>query len=72
MSQRLRNEVHVCSLLQRDGVNVVRFVGLYSTERHPFGLIYEYDGLDLRQYLRDDPNVERVELVTVPWYILFS
>jgi serine/threonine protein kinase len=69
MSQRLRNEVHVWSLLQRGGVNVVRFVGLYSTESHPFGLIYEHDGLDLKQYLRDGPNVERVKLVIVPWYM---
>ncbi|KAF9644639.1 kinase-like protein [Thelephora ganbajun] len=37
---------------------------MYSTETHPFGLIYEYmDGLDLGQYLRNEPNVGRLELL---------
>lgn len=39
-------------------------VGGYSTETHPFGLVYEHmDNLDLRQYLKNEPNVERVKLV---------
>ena len=40
-------------------------------EAHPFGLIYEYmDGLDLKQYLRNQPNVERVKVVVVPLHFL--
>jgi len=42
-------------------------MGVYSTETHPFGLIYEHmDGLDLKQYLRNEPNVGRLKLVFVP------
>lgn len=52
-------------LLRRGDVNVVPLVGVYSTETHPFGLIYEYmDGLDLKQHLRNQPNVGTLELVT--------
>jgi serine/threonine protein kinase len=47
-------------------VNVVSFVGVYSTEAHPFALVYEYmDGLDLKQYLRNEPNARKLELVSV-------
>ena len=48
-------------------------MGVYSTETHPFGLVYEYmDGLDLMQYLGNEPNVGRLELVLVfiPTYLL--
>ena len=63
-SQRFHSEVHVSSLLHRGGVEVVRLLGLYSTEAHPFGLVYEYmGGLDLRQHLRNNPNVGRLNLV---------
>lgn len=42
-------------------------VGVYSTEGHPFGLVYEYmDGLDLRQHLRNEPNARRLKLVPIP------
>ena len=42
-------------------------VGVYSTEKHPFGLVYEYmDNLDLRQHLKNKPNVGRLELVLIP------
>jgi len=45
---------------------VVPLGGVYSTEAHPFGLIYEYaDGLDLKQYLRNEPNADRLELVPI-------
>ncbi|KAF9647228.1 kinase-like protein [Thelephora ganbajun] len=38
---------------------------MYSTETHHFGLVYEYmNGLDLRQYLRNEPNVGRLKLLT--------
>ena len=70
ITQRFRNEVHAHALLHKD-VDVVPFVGVYSTEAHPFGLIYEYmDGLDLKQYLTNQPNVERVKVVLVPLHFL--
>lgn len=62
--QRFCNEVHVCNLLHQGGVDVVELVGMYSTEIHPFGLVYEHVGnLDLRQHLRNEPNVGRLKLV---------
>ena len=67
ISQRFRNEVHVCSLLHNEDAVQVPLVGVYSTEAHSFGLVYEYmDGLDLKQYLRNNPNVGRVKLVLIP------
>lgn len=51
---------------------MVPLVGLYSTETHPFGLIYQYmDNLDLRQHLRREPNTGRLELVLVSSHSLF-
>jgi len=65
--QKLRNEVHASTFLRRRGVDVVPMVGVYSTEVHPFGLVYEYmDGLDLRQFLRNEPNAGRLKLVLTP------
>lgn len=62
--QRFLNEVHLSSLLHNIDINVVSLMGVYSTETHPFGLVYEYaDGLDLRQYLRSEPDAERLKLV---------
>ncbi|KAF9643263.1 hypothetical protein BDM02DRAFT_3264161, partial [Thelephora ganbajun] len=59
---RFCNEVYACIILHRTDVSLV---GVYSTHTHPFGLIYEYmDNLDLRQYLRNEPNVERLKLLT--------
>ena len=55
--QRFYNEVRMCGLLHHGDAEVVSLVGMYSTEAHPLGLIYEYmDGLDLRQYLRTNPT----------------
>ena len=55
------------NLLHRGDVDVVPLVGVYSTETHPFGLIYEYmEGLDLKQHLRNQPNVGTLELVIAP------
>jgi len=69
--QRFHNEVHVWSTLHHRGAGVVLLVGVYSTEAHPFGLVYKYlDGLDLRQHLRDKPNVGRLKLVLTPIYHL--
>ena len=66
IAQRFCNEIRVHSLLHRGDVNVVSLVGVYSTETHPFGLIYEYmKGLDLKQHLRNQPSVGTLELVTV-------
>lgn len=43
---------------------------------HPFALVYEcMDGLDLKQYLRNDPNARKLKLVLVPLHaisILFA
>ena len=48
-------------------MEIVPIVGVYSTEAHPFGLVYEYmDGLDLRQFLRNEPNAGRLKLVLTP------
>jgi len=54
-------------------MDVVPLVGVYSTEAHPFGLVYEYlDGRDLKQHLRNVPNAGRLELVllSIPTNVL--
>jgi len=67
IAQRFCNEIHVHSLLYRGDVSVVPLVGVYSTETHPFGLIYEcMEGLDLKQHLRNQPSMEKLELVIAP------
>ena len=64
--QRFRNEAHVWALLHQQGVDVVPLVGVYSTEAHPFGLVYEYmDGLDLKQHLRNEHDMDRLNLVPI-------
>jgi serine/threonine protein kinase len=66
-SQRYCNEVRVCNLLHHRGVGMGAFVGAYNSEKHPFGLVYEYlDGLDLKQYLRNEPYSKRLKLVRAP------
>ena len=68
--QRFHNEVHTWTLLHRGGVDIVPLVGVCSTEAHPFALVYEHlDGLDLRQYLRSQPNASRTKLVLIPFYL---
>ncbi|KAF9779523.1 kinase-like domain-containing protein [Thelephora terrestris] len=63
--ERFYNEVRVCGLLRHRDVNAVPSIGVYSTETHPFALVYEFmDGLDLKQYLRNEPNARRLELLT--------
>ena len=55
-------------------MDVVPLVGVYSTETHPFGLVYEYmANLDLKQYLRKESNVGGLKLVLilVPIHVLF-
>ena len=64
LSQRFYNEVLVSILLRDGDIDVVPLVGVYSTEAHPFGIVYEHmDGHDLKQYLRNNPNVGRLQLV---------
>ena len=44
---------------------------MYSTERHPFGLVYEYmNNLDLKQYLTNEPEVEKLKLVAILSYVI--
>jgi serine/threonine protein kinase len=67
--QRFYNEVHVGNLLRHRGVDIVPLVGVYSTEIHPLVLVYEYmDNLDLRNYLRNEPNARKLDLVGFPTY----
>ena len=70
----LRNEIRVHDLLRSGDVNVVPLVGVYSTEKHPFGLIYEYmEGLDLEKYLENNtklPDLEKLNLVIAPLHTL--
>jgi len=64
--QKFTNEIHIYNLLYYGGVDVVPLVGIYSSEAHPFSLVYEYMiNLDLRQYLMNVPNVRGLELVLI-------
>jgi len=69
--QRFLNEVHAYYLLHDGGVGLPLLVGIYSTETHPFGLVYEHmDGLDVKQHLQKEPNVERLKLVLASLNVL--
>lgn len=71
MAQRFYNEVRICSLLQHTDIGQIPFVGVYSTELHPFGLVYKYmSGLDLRQHLKNHPSEGRLNLVPVLLQVL--
>ena len=62
--QRFSNEILVYNLLHDGGVDVAPLVGVYSTEAHPIGLIYEHmTNLNLRQYLKNVPAVGGLKLV---------
>ena len=51
-----------CSRLR--GPNIVPFIGIYSTPEHLSALVFEFmHHLDLREYLRNNKDVERLELV---------
>ena len=64
--QRFRNEVRVYDLLRHGDADAVSLVGVYSTDKHPFGLVYEHmENLDLGQYLKNEPDVGRLKLVLV-------
>ena len=46
------------------GQHVVPFVGVYSTQEHPFALVFEFmKHLNLGEYLRNNCEVGRRELV---------
>ncbi|KAF9789884.1 kinase-like domain-containing protein [Thelephora terrestris] len=63
--ERFCTEVRVCGLLHSTEVNAIPLVGFYSTEAHPFALVYEYmDGLDLKQYLSNEPGARKLKLLT--------
>lgn len=54
------------TLLHHKGVDVVPFLGIFSNEAHPFGIVYDrMGGLDLKQYLGGEPNVGGVKLVLI-------
>ena len=47
----------------KDG-NVVPFIGVYSTPKHPLALVFEFmDHLNLGEYLRNNEDIGRHELV---------
>ena len=48
-------------------MNVVPFIGVYSTKAHPFGTANEYMGnLDSKRCLRNEINLRRLKLVPNP------
>ena len=61
--QRFSQEALVCGRLSHR--NIVSFIGIYSTVKHPFSLVFDFSGhLDLRQYLGTHPTASRrLELV---------
>lgn len=60
--QRFYKEASACSCLRSQ--NIVPFIGMYSTPKHPLALVFELmDHLNLRDYLRNNGNVGRLELV---------
>ena len=73
--QRLYKEAKTCSHLN-DNKCFVSFIGIYSTQDHPFALVFEFmDRLSLRGYLRDNQDIGRLELVrsivtSIAFYLL--
>ena len=64
-SKRFYKELYLSNLLSHR--NVVSLVGVWSTEEHPFCVVYEYmSNLDLRQYLRNEPHARKLTLVFTP------
>ena len=44
--------------------HLVPFIGVYSTPEHPFALVFEFmEHLNLREYLRNNRDVGKLELV---------
>ena len=52
----------MCSRLSHR--NIVSFIGVYSTTKHPFSLVFDFAGhLDLREYLQTHSTARRLEVV---------
>ena len=65
----------MCSRLK--GQNIVPFIGVCSTPKHPSALVFDFmDNMNLREYLRNNRDVGRLELVgflcTAPLVMLKS
>ena len=66
--QRFLREVWAS--LQLSHRNIVPFLGVYSSPRYPFALLYEMmDNLDLGRYLVEHPEVSRLKLVSAAFTI---
>ena len=66
--QRFYEEALACSRLKDR--NIVPFIGVYSTPKHPLALVFELmDHLNLREYLRSDKDVGRCKLVRLHYHI---
>ena len=64
-SKRFHKELYISNHISHR--NVVSLIGVWSTEAHPFCLVYEYmANFDLGQYLRGEPGVGRLMLVLTP------
>ena len=60
--QRFYKEALACSRLKDR--NIVPFIGVYSAPKYPLALVFELmDNLNLREYLRDNEDAGRRELV---------
>jgi len=52
------------SRLSGNDKSFVSFIAIYSTQEHPFGLVFKFmDQLNLRGYLRKNQDIARLELV---------
>ena len=52
------------SLLNDNDKIFVPFIGVYSTREHPFALVFKFmDRQNLREYLGDNQDIERLGLV---------
>ena len=62
--QRMYKEALMYSHLNGTGRSFVPFIAVYSTPEHPFGLVFEFmEHLNLGDYLRNNPDIPRLELV---------
>ena len=53
-----------CSYLNDNDRSFVSFIGVYSTQDHPFALVFKFmEHLNLRGYLRDNQDIGRLDLV---------
>ena len=54
----------MCNRLNGGGKHFVPFIAIYSTPKHPFGLVFEsMEHLNLGEYLRNNPDIPRLMLV---------